>query len=195
MLSWKREWCALPILVWWPSCHRVSQTLFHCTSPPQVNSNEGKCWKRRIEIVIREYHKWRTYFKKRVQLFFLTTFSTDFWALYCDLWFNLHGTTRVRMSLLREGLQRVQLKKWVVSLICCGSRLCRTTVAEAQGRGLVQPAEGNIANTTLTKKKKKKSPNPRCLHQHKESAPVVGRQCASKVQCAKFGQVLFLTLV
>lgn len=32
----------------------------------QINGTEGKCWKRRIEIVIREYHKWRTYFKKRV---------------------------------------------------------------------------------------------------------------------------------
>uniref|UniRef100_A0A8D3B4K7 MLX interacting protein n=1 Tax=Scophthalmus maximus TaxID=52904 RepID=A0A8D3B4K7_SCOMX len=30
-------------------------------------ATEGKCWKRRIEIVIREYHKWRTYFKKRLQ--------------------------------------------------------------------------------------------------------------------------------
>ncbi|XP_030630935.1 MLX-interacting protein [Chanos chanos] len=30
-------------------------------------ATEGKYWKRRIEIVIREYHKWRTYFKKRLQ--------------------------------------------------------------------------------------------------------------------------------
>ncbi|XP_051887712.1 MLX-interacting protein isoform X2 [Pristis pectinata] len=30
-------------------------------------ATEGKFWKRRIEIVIREYHKWRTYFKKRLQ--------------------------------------------------------------------------------------------------------------------------------
>ncbi|XP_059193095.1 MLX-interacting protein isoform X2 [Centropristis striata] len=30
-------------------------------------ATEAKCWKRRIEIVIREYHKWRTYFKKRLQ--------------------------------------------------------------------------------------------------------------------------------
>lgn len=29
-------------------------------------ATEGKYWKRRIEIVLREYHKWRTYFKKRV---------------------------------------------------------------------------------------------------------------------------------
>lgn len=36
----------------------------------QVIATEGKCWKRRIEIVIREYHKWRTYFKKRVSFFF-----------------------------------------------------------------------------------------------------------------------------
>ncbi|KAM8887233.1 MLX-interacting protein isoform 2-T2 [Spinachia spinachia] len=28
---------------------------------------DGICWRRRIEIVIREYHKWRTYFKKRLQ--------------------------------------------------------------------------------------------------------------------------------
>ncbi|KAK2837218.1 hypothetical protein Q5P01_014430 [Channa striata] len=33
----------------------------------EVIATEGKCWKRRIEIVIREYHKWRTYFKKRLQ--------------------------------------------------------------------------------------------------------------------------------
>ncbi|XP_076587342.1 MLX-interacting protein isoform X1 [Chaetodon auriga] len=35
--------------------------------PVEANVTEGKCWKRRIEIVIREYHKWRTYFKKRLQ--------------------------------------------------------------------------------------------------------------------------------
>ncbi|XP_040011637.1 MLX-interacting protein isoform X2 [Xiphias gladius] len=33
--------------------------------PAEAIATEGKCWKRRIEIVIREYHKWRTYFKKR----------------------------------------------------------------------------------------------------------------------------------
>uniref|UniRef100_UPI0037E784A1 MLX-interacting protein isoform X2 n=1 Tax=Semicossyphus pulcher TaxID=241346 RepID=UPI0037E784A1 len=33
--------------------------------PAEATAAEGKCWKRRIEIVIREYHKWRTYFKKR----------------------------------------------------------------------------------------------------------------------------------
>ncbi|XP_056233426.1 MLX-interacting protein isoform X3 [Seriola aureovittata] len=35
--------------------------------PAEATAAEGKCWKRRIEIVIREYHKWRTYFKKRLQ--------------------------------------------------------------------------------------------------------------------------------
>lgn len=35
--------------------------------PTEGIATEGKCWKRRIEIVIREYHKWRTYFKKRLQ--------------------------------------------------------------------------------------------------------------------------------
>ncbi|XP_069475696.1 MLX-interacting protein [Ambystoma mexicanum] len=34
---------------------------------PETIATEGKYWKRRIEIVIREYHKWRTYFKKRLQ--------------------------------------------------------------------------------------------------------------------------------
>ncbi|XP_075625736.1 MLX-interacting protein isoform X2 [Balearica regulorum gibbericeps] len=34
---------------------------------PEAIATEGKYWKRRIEIVIREYHKWRTYFKKRLQ--------------------------------------------------------------------------------------------------------------------------------
>nr|XP_055178747.1 MLX-interacting protein isoform X2 [Nyctereutes procyonoides] len=34
---------------------------------PEAITTEGKYWKSRIEIVIREYHKWRTYFKKRLQ--------------------------------------------------------------------------------------------------------------------------------
>ncbi|XP_075575443.1 MLX-interacting protein isoform X2 [Pelecanus crispus] len=34
---------------------------------PEAIATEGKYWKRRIEIVIKEYHKWRTYFKKRLQ--------------------------------------------------------------------------------------------------------------------------------
>lgn len=35
--------------------------------PAEAQASDMKCWKRRIEIVIREYHKWRTYFKKRLQ--------------------------------------------------------------------------------------------------------------------------------
>ncbi|XP_068167558.1 MLX-interacting protein isoform X2 [Antennarius striatus] len=35
--------------------------------PAGDTTTDGRCWKRRIEIVIREYHKWRTYFKKRLQ--------------------------------------------------------------------------------------------------------------------------------
>ncbi|XP_029999724.1 MLX-interacting protein isoform X2 [Sphaeramia orbicularis] len=35
--------------------------------PAEAIATEGKSFKRRIEIVIREYHKWRTYFKKRLQ--------------------------------------------------------------------------------------------------------------------------------
>ncbi|CAK6440191.1 unnamed protein product [Pipistrellus nathusii] len=34
---------------------------------PEAITTEGKYWRSRIEIVIREYHKWRTYFKKRLQ--------------------------------------------------------------------------------------------------------------------------------
>ncbi|XP_067388092.1 MLX-interacting protein-like isoform X2 [Emydura macquarii macquarii] len=34
---------------------------------PEAVIMEGKYWKRQIEVVIREYHKWRTYFCTRVQ--------------------------------------------------------------------------------------------------------------------------------
>ncbi|XP_037536308.1 MLX-interacting protein [Nematolebias whitei] len=35
--------------------------------PAEAVATDGKGWKRRIEIAIKEYHKWRTYFKKRLQ--------------------------------------------------------------------------------------------------------------------------------
>lgn len=31
---------------------------------------EGSYWKKRIEVVIKEYHKWRIYYKKRVSNLF-----------------------------------------------------------------------------------------------------------------------------
>ncbi|XP_053297598.1 carbohydrate-responsive element-binding protein-like isoform X2 [Pleuronectes platessa] len=34
---------------------------------PQTIVLEGSYWKRRIEVVIREYHKWRIYYKKRLE--------------------------------------------------------------------------------------------------------------------------------
>uniref|UniRef100_UPI003AB0677B carbohydrate-responsive element-binding protein n=1 Tax=Centroberyx gerrardi TaxID=166262 RepID=UPI003AB0677B len=34
---------------------------------PEAIVLEGSYWKRRIEVVIKEYHKWRIYYKKRVQ--------------------------------------------------------------------------------------------------------------------------------
>lgn len=37
-----------------------------CPAPPQAVVLEGNYWKRRIEVVMREYHKWRIYYKKRV---------------------------------------------------------------------------------------------------------------------------------
>nr|XP_046243477.1 MLX-interacting protein isoform X2 [Scatophagus argus] len=54
-----------------PVCHFVtpldSTIDMDIHRPAEAAATEGKCWKRRIEIVIREYHKWRTYFKKRLQ--------------------------------------------------------------------------------------------------------------------------------
>uniref|UniRef100_A0A668AQL2 MLX interacting protein n=1 Tax=Myripristis murdjan TaxID=586833 RepID=A0A668AQL2_9TELE len=54
-----------------PVCHFVTPLDGTMDSevhrPAEVIATEGKYWKRRIEIVIREYHKWRTYFKKRLQ--------------------------------------------------------------------------------------------------------------------------------
>lgn len=54
-----------------PVCHFVTpldgSIELDVHRPAEVIANEGRCWRRRIEIVIREYHKWRTYFKKRLQ--------------------------------------------------------------------------------------------------------------------------------
>ncbi|KAM4710422.1 MLX-interacting protein isoform 2-T2 [Discoglossus pictus] len=54
-----------------PVCHFVtpldSTIDFDEHRRPEAIATEGKYWKRRIEIVVREYHKWRTYFKKRLQ--------------------------------------------------------------------------------------------------------------------------------
>ncbi|XP_056138517.1 MLX-interacting protein [Lampris incognitus] len=54
-----------------PVCHFVTPLDGTIDSevhhPAEAITTEGKYWKRRIEIVIREYHKWRTYFKKRLQ--------------------------------------------------------------------------------------------------------------------------------
>ncbi|KAM8961228.1 MLX-interacting protein isoform 2-T2 [Pelodytes ibericus] len=54
-----------------PVCHFVTpldaSVYFDEPRRPEAIATEGKYWKRRIEIVVREYHKWRTYFKKRLQ--------------------------------------------------------------------------------------------------------------------------------
>ncbi|XP_067083858.1 MLX-interacting protein isoform X1 [Osmerus mordax] len=54
-----------------PVCHFVTpldgNIDMEDNRPAEAIATEGKYWKRRIEIVIREYHKWRTYFKKRLQ--------------------------------------------------------------------------------------------------------------------------------
>ncbi|XP_061115822.1 MLX-interacting protein isoform X2 [Conger conger] len=54
-----------------PVCHFVTPLEGSIVSEDhrqaEAIATEGNYWKRRIEIVIREYHKWRTYFKKRLQ--------------------------------------------------------------------------------------------------------------------------------
>ncbi|KAM5192257.1 MLX-interacting protein [Mantella aurantiaca] len=54
-----------------PVCHFVTpldaSVDFDEHRRPEAIATEGRYWKRRIEIVVREYHKWRTYFKKRLQ--------------------------------------------------------------------------------------------------------------------------------
>ncbi|KAG8456081.1 hypothetical protein GDO86_002035 [Hymenochirus boettgeri] len=54
-----------------PVCHFVTpldaSVYFEENRRPEAIATDGKYWKRRIEIVVREYHKWRTYFKKRLQ--------------------------------------------------------------------------------------------------------------------------------
>ncbi|XP_015747007.1 MLX-interacting protein isoform X2 [Python bivittatus] len=49
-----------------PVCNFVTPLDGSIEVPEGVRTNE-KYWRRRINIVIREYHKWRTYFKKRLQ--------------------------------------------------------------------------------------------------------------------------------
>lgn len=47
-----------------PGC-RIAVMPQYCPLPQAVVL-EGNYWKRRIEVVMREYHKWRIYYKKRV---------------------------------------------------------------------------------------------------------------------------------
>ncbi|XP_063171912.1 LOW QUALITY PROTEIN: MLX-interacting protein [Candoia aspera] len=49
-----------------PVCNFVTPLDGSVEVPEGIRTNE-KYWRRRIDIVIREYHKWRTYFKKRLQ--------------------------------------------------------------------------------------------------------------------------------
>ncbi|XP_037338042.2 MLX-interacting protein isoform X1 [Pungitius pungitius] len=56
-----------------PVCHFATpldgsmDVVWNIQRSAEGSAMDGICWKRRIEIVIREYHKWRTYFKKRLQ--------------------------------------------------------------------------------------------------------------------------------
>lgn len=63
-------------ITWFPVIHGMCL----CS---QAIATEGKYWKRRIEIVIREYHKWRTYFKKRVCQFTQWKSLTWTWSVCC----------------------------------------------------------------------------------------------------------------
>ncbi|XP_077062776.1 MLX-interacting protein [Siphateles boraxobius] len=79
-----------------PVCHFVTPLDGNMDSgvhrPTEAIATEGKYWKRRIEIVIREYHKWRTYFKKRLQkhkdedLSSLLTGAEEQFSLFGEVW-------------------------------------------------------------------------------------------------------------
>ncbi|NXI63909.1 MLXPL protein, partial [Anseranas semipalmata] len=60
--AWYIQWCRAGGLAL--GC-RMAVTPQHC--PPQAVVLEGNYWKRRIEVVMREYHKWRIYYKKRLR--------------------------------------------------------------------------------------------------------------------------------
>uniref|UniRef100_A0A3P9QA73 MLX interacting protein n=1 Tax=Poecilia reticulata TaxID=8081 RepID=A0A3P9QA73_POERE len=73
-LTYSELFCCLPSDVEKrgnPVCHFVTpldgNIDLDVHRPAEAIASDGKNWKRRIEIVIREYHKWRTYFKKRLQ--------------------------------------------------------------------------------------------------------------------------------
>lgn len=61
---------------------------------------EGSYWKRRIEVVIKEYHKWRIYHKKRVSCCFWGFFSRS--QMECRRFIILHcaPVTAPRMTVL-----------------------------------------------------------------------------------------------
>ncbi|XP_043094954.1 MLX-interacting protein isoform X5 [Puntigrus tetrazona] len=79
-----------------PVCHFVTPLDGNMDSgvhrPTEAIATEGKYWKRRIEIVIREYHKWRTYFKKRKHK------DEDLSSLLKDEDVSLGGRRRSRRS-------------------------------------------------------------------------------------------------
>ncbi|KFV84019.1 Carbohydrate-responsive element-binding protein, partial [Struthio camelus australis] len=50
---------------WAQGCRMAVTTLSFCLCQAVVL--EGNYWKRRIEVVMREYHKWRIYYKKRLR--------------------------------------------------------------------------------------------------------------------------------
>ncbi|NXA09845.1 MLXPL protein, partial [Sapayoa aenigma] len=50
-----------------PGCGVLGGSAMTPCPPPQAVVLEGNYWKRRIEVVMREYHKWRIYYKKRLR--------------------------------------------------------------------------------------------------------------------------------
>lgn len=65
-----------------------SLTLGISASCQQAIVLEGSYWKRRIEVVIKEYHKWRIYYKKRV-----STHTHFICCIYFFLISNSNSTT------------------------------------------------------------------------------------------------------
>lgn len=74
--AYRGETCFLVMGSFFSHVHPSDQT-----SPHYLQATEVKYVKRRKEIVIREYHKWRAYFKKRVRIALRMGMRMVIWGL------------------------------------------------------------------------------------------------------------------
>lgn len=78
-----------------------------CPAPLQAVVLEGNYWKRRIEVVMREYHKWRIYYKKRVSgsahavpcTVVVPAVGQDISMPNMELWLTVSGTWQALASM------------------------------------------------------------------------------------------------